>query len=134
MTSDHPDLRAPGAGLLLALAATADVVLVPLLPSAFDEAATAKLTAKLAALELVRKGKKPVGIVANRLKPRSRAAQRLEAFCAELDQPVAGRVADRAAYADLALDGLGLFDLDGAKSKSWREDWLPIVAFCEARA
>jgi chromosome partitioning protein len=116
------------------LAAAADVVLVPLLPSAFDEAATAALVAKLAGLKPVRKGKTPVGIVANRLKPRSRAARRLEAFCAELDQPVAGRVADRAAYADLALDGLGVFDLDGAKAGSWRADWLSIVAFCEARA
>lgn len=113
---------------------TADVVLVPVLPSAFDEAATATLTAKLAALKPVRKGKKAVGVVANRLKARSRAAQRLEAFCAELDQPLAGRIADRAAYADLALEGLGVFDLDGTKAKGWREDWLPVVAFCEARA
>jgi len=116
------------------LVARADVVLVPLLPSAFDEAATATLTARLAALKPVRKGKLPVGVVANRLKPRSRASQRLEAFCAGLDQPVAGRVADRAAYADLALDGLGVFDLDGARAKSWREDWLAVVAFCEAQA
>lgn len=116
------------------LAEGADVVVVPLLPSAFDEAATAALVAKLAALKPVRKGKKAVGLLANRLKPRSRAAQRLDAFCAELDHPLAGRVADRAAYADLALDGLGVFDLDGAKARSWRADWLSVVAFCEARA
>lgn len=116
------------------LADRADVVLVPLLPSAFDEASTRKLIDKLAALKPVRKDKKAVGVVANRLKPRSRAASRLDAFCAGLDQPLAGRVADRAAYADLALDGLGVFDLDGARTRSWRADWLPIIAFCEARA
>ena len=121
-------------GGLEELADAADVVLVPLLPSAFDEAATAKLVARLAELKPVRKGRKAVGIVANRMKPRTRAAARLESFCAELDQPVAGRIADRAAYADLALDGTGVFDLDGAKAKPWRADWLPVVAFCEARA
>jgi chromosome partitioning protein len=116
------------------LAEGADVVVVPLLPSAFDEAATAALVAKLAALKPVRKGKKAVAVVANRVKPRSRAAQRLDAFCAELDQPLAGRIADRAAYADLALDGLGVFDLDGARARSWRAEWLSVVAFCEAAA
>ena len=121
-------------GGLEELAAAADVVLVPLLPSAFDEAATAKLVRRLAELKPVRKGKKAVGVVANRVKARTRAAARLEAFCTALDQPVAGRIADRAAYADLALDGLGVFDLDGAKAKPWRADWLPLVAFCEARA
>lgn len=134
---DRLVIDAPAAlkrGGIEALADAADVVLVPLLPSAFDEAATARLVAKLAALKPVRKGKKGVGVVANRVKARSRAAQRLDAFCAELDQPLAGRVADRAAYADLALDGLGVFDLDGAKSKSWREEWLSVVAFCEGRA
>jgi len=121
-------------GGIEALADAADVVVVPLLPSAFDEAATAALIAKLAALKPVRKGKKAVGVVANRVKPRSRAAQRLDAFCAELDQPLAGRIADRAAYADLALDGLGVFDLDGARARSWRAEWLSVVAFCEAAA
>jgi chromosome partitioning protein len=136
-TVDRLVVDAPAAlkrGGIEELAEAGDIVLVPLLPSAFDEAATAQLAAKLQTLKPVRKGRKPVGVVANRLRPRSRAAQRLEAFCAELGQPVAGRIADRAAYADLALDGLGVFDLDGARTKSWREDWLPVVAFCEARA
>ncbi len=121
-------------GAMEELAGAADAVLVPLLPSTFDEASTAKLVAKLAALKPVRKGKKPVALVANRLKPKSRAAGRLERFCAELDQPVAGRIADRTAYADLALDGLGVFDVEGARAKPWRADWLPVVAFCEACA
>jgi len=135
--ADRLVIDAPAAlrfGALEDLTARADVVLVPVLPSAFDEASTGKLVAKLAALKPVAKGKKSVALVPNRLKARSRAASRLEAFCGDLDQPVAGRVPDRAAYADLAMEGLGAFDVDGNRGKALRGDWLTIVAFCEGRA
>ncbi len=120
-------------GRLEALIDDADVVVVPMLPSVFDERSTAKLIAKVEGLKPVRKGKKVLGLVANRLKPRSRAGARLEAFAAGLDQEVVGRIPDRAIYPDVALDGLSVFDLPGAKGSQLRADWLSVIRFCESR-
>ncbi|MCL6613401.1 MAG: hypothetical protein K6U03_02075, partial [Firmicutes bacterium] len=53
-------------------------------PSLFDEASSARFLARLDELKPVRKGRKPVLVVANRLRARSRAVQRLETFLADL--------------------------------------------------
>ncbi len=113
---------------------TADVVVVPMLPSVFDEQSTAQLLAKVEGLKPLRKGKKVMGLVANRMKPRTRAAARLEAFAADVDQEVVARIPDRAVYADVALEGLSVFDLNGLRGTMLRGDWLPVVRFCEGRA
>lgn len=120
-------------GRLEDLIGAADVVVVPMLPSVFDERSTAKLIAKVETLKPVRKGKKALGLVANRLRPRTRAAARLESFAAGLDQELVGRIPDRAVYPDVALDGLSVFDLPGAKGSQLRADWLSVIRFCEGR-
>lgn len=120
-------------GRLEDLIASADVVVVPLQPSVFDERSTAKLVARVEALKPVRKGRKVMGLVANRLKPRSRAAARLEAFAEGLAQEVVARIPDRAVYAEVALDGLSVFDLGGARGGRLRADWLDVLRFCEAQ-
>ncbi|MFW5833384.1 MAG: AAA family ATPase [Pseudomonadota bacterium] len=111
----------------------ADVIVVPLLPSVFDEQSTARLIGKVEALKPIRKRRKVVGLVGNRLRPRSRAAARLEDFVGGLEQELVGRIPDRAVYADVALEGLSVFDLPGAKGRTLRADWLSVVRFCEAR-
>jgi chromosome partitioning protein len=120
-------------GRLEDLIKAADVVVVPLQPSVFDEQSTAKLVARVEALKPLRKGKKAMGLVANRLKLRSRAAARLETFASGLAQDVIGRIPDRAVYPDVALDGLSVFDLPGVRGTRLRADWLDVVRFCETR-
>ena len=67
----------------------ADLVVVPVLASVFDEGSTERFLAKLDELKPIRKGRKTVALVANRLRPRSKATQRLETFLR------AARAADR---------------------------------------
>ncbi len=95
------------------LIAEADLVVVPVLASVFDEGSTERFLAKLEELKPIRKGRKTVALVANRLRPRSKAAQRLEAFLERLGQPIAARLSDRAVYGELAVQGLSIFDIDG---------------------
>jgi chromosome partitioning protein len=112
----------------------ADLVLVPVLPSVFDEASTARFLAKLRELKPIRRNRKNIALVVNRLRPRSRAAQRLEAFLGELGHPVAARLSERALYAELAVQGLGLFDLPpGAAVQQARAEWLPLLRMVEER-
>ena len=112
----------------------ADIILVPILPSVFDESSTRRFVERLDRLKPVRKGKKPLALVANRLRARSRATQRLEDFLKELARPVAAHLADRTLYADLATQGLGLFDLEGRRFSPARAEWQPLLTMLEAAA
>jgi chromosome partitioning protein len=109
------------------LIAEADLVVVPVLASVFDEGSTERFLAKLEELKPIRKGRKSVALVANRLRPRSKAAQRLDAFLERLGQPVAARFGDRAVYGELAVQGLSVFDMDGQLARPVREEWRPLL-------
>ena len=105
----------------------ADLVVVPVLASVFDEGSTERFLAKLDELKPIRKGRKTVALVANRLRPRSKATQRLETFLR------AARAADRrpaqrsAVYGELAVQGLSMFDIDGQLVRPVREEWRPLL-------
>jgi chromosome partitioning protein len=109
----------------------ADLVVVPVLASVFDEGSTERFLAKLDELKPIQKGKKGVALVANRLRPRSKAAQRLEAFLGRLGQPIAARLSDRAVYGELATQGLSVFDVDGHLVRPVRDEWRPLLQAIE---
>ena len=105
----------------------ADLVVVPVLASVFDEGSTERFLAKLDELKPIRKGRKTMALVANRLRPRSKATQRLESFLERLGQPIAARLGDRAIYGELAVQGLSIFDIDGQQARPVREEWRPLL-------
>ncbi len=105
----------------------ADLVVVPVLASVFDEGSTERFLTKLDELKPIRKGRKSVALVANRLRPRSKAAQRLETFLERLGQPIAARLSDRAVYGELAVQGLSVFDVDGHLVRPVRDEWRPLL-------
>ena len=109
------------------LISESDLVVVPVLASVFDEGSTERFLAKLDELKPIRKGRKTVALVANRLRPRSKATQRLESFLERLGQPIAARLGDRAIYGELAVQGLSIFDIDGQQARPVREEWRPLL-------
>ena len=109
------------------LIAEADLVVVPVLASVFDEGSTERFLAKLEELKPIRKGRKSVALVANRLRPRSKATLRLDGFLERLGQTVAARLSDRAVYGELAVQGLSVFDLDGRLIRPVRDEWRPLL-------
>ena len=114
-----------------ALVRHADLVVVPLLPSVFDEQATAGFVRRVERIKAVRRGRKPLAIVANRLRPHSRAALRLEAFMDELGYEPAGRIPERAIYGELACQGLALFDIATRQTSDNALHWLPLLEYIE---
>ena len=112
----------------------ADLVVVPVLASIFDEGSTERFLEKLDELKPIRKGKKGVALVANRLRPRSKATQRLEVFLARLGQPIAARLGDRAIYGELAVQGLSIFDVEGQLVRPVRDEWRPLLHAIEEAA
>jgi chromosome partitioning protein len=115
------------------LLVAADLVIVPVLPSLFDEASSARFLARLDELKPVRRGKKPVLVVANRLRARSRAVQRLETFLTDLGHPPVARLADRALYGELAIKGLSVFDAPAREAAATRAEWQPLLRAIEER-
>lgn len=127
-----------GAGLgsrqVQALLKQADILVMPLLPSIFDEHATKGFLKKVDELKPIRKGRKSVAIVGNRLRARTRSQAEFETFIAGLGHEVAARLRDRSVYQDLARRGLGVFDLTPARRAGVAEDWLPLVRLIEDQA
>ena len=113
------------------LLAESDRVIVPIQPSLFDQSGTERFLTKLAKQKSVRKGKKEVVLVLNRLRPRTRASARLEAYAVELELPIAARISDRAVYEDMAIGGLAVFDASGARTEPARAEWHGLVAFSD---
>jgi chromosome partitioning protein len=111
---------------------TSDKVVVPMQPSLFDQGGTERFLGKLAKQKSVRKGRKEVLLVLNRLRPRTRAAGRLEAYVRGLDLPVAARISDRAQFEELATVGLSIFDVTGARYDAARIEWTGLVDLLDA--
>lgn len=109
----------------------AGTIVVPVLPSPFDEDGTRRFLGHLLKLKPVRKHRRDVAFVANRVRMRTRAADRLEAFLTELEFPIAARLRDTQQYANAAADGLTLFDTAGARSQPHRDEWLPLFDLLE---
>lgn len=103
-----------------------DVLVVPVLPSAFDEAGTASLFAKLADLNRIRRGRVQIGVVANKWDPRRRASTHLGSYLAATGHPVVAHLRDHALYATAAHDGGTVFDYPPSRSRTVAADWSPL--------
>ncbi|MCB1971776.1 MAG: ParA family protein [Geminicoccaceae bacterium] len=112
----------------------ADLLLIPVLPSTFDEGSTRRFLDRLDRIKPIRKGKKSVLVVANRVRQRSRSAQRQLAFLADVGHGPVATIHDRAIYDETACSGLGIFDLDARKAEEFRRDWLPLISIVEDAA
>lgn len=114
------------------LAAHADVVIVPILPSPFDERVASRFVKRILRSKVIRKKGAPVGIVRNRVRVRTRAADHLEAVAARLEAPDIGAIRDRTLYMEVASKGLGVFDLSPSRIATIQSDWYPLIHFIES--
>lgn len=106
----------------------ADVLLVPVLPSSFDMDATLAFIDELRQIPRIRRGKLPVALVANRLKPWTHASQDAVAQLGELSPfPIAGQLRDSQAYVLLAALGKGIFDYQSENVRSHQDDWKALL-------
>ena len=107
---------------------TADVLLVPVLPSSFDLDATLRFLGELQSINRIRRGKLPVALVANRLKPWTHASQDAVAQLAgQSPFPIAAQLRDSQAYVMLVGLGRSLFDYHSAQVREHQADWQPLL-------
>jgi chromosome partitioning protein len=106
----------------------ADVVVVPVLPSAFDEQATKRFVKVLEDLKPIRKNKRSVLFVGNRTRSRTRSALHLTDFLHDLRFPLVTSLRDTQQYVNAAAEGLGLFDYRSARVRPYQEEWEPLLS------
>jgi len=106
----------------------ANVLLVPVLPSSFDLDATLRFLAELQAIGRIKRGKLPVALVANRLKPWTHASQdALARLAAESPFPIAAQLRDSQAYVLLTALGKGIFDYQSEHVRNHQQDWKALL-------
>jgi chromosome partitioning protein len=125
---------AMGKGVVKDIVEQADMVVVPVLPGAFDEDGTRRFIGHLEKIKEIRKNKREVAFVANRVRLNTKALSRLEAFLEDLSFPVITRLRDTQHYNNAAADGVSLFDLSGTRLDPYRAEWAPLLDFIESKA
>lgn len=105
----------------------ADAVVVPVLPSMIDLEATVPFLNSLVAHPRVKKGKLPVGIVGNRLKPWTSASQQAITQLKAWPYPLVGELRDTQAYVLLVALGKSVFDYRSEQVRSHQDDWAPLL-------
>ncbi|WP_374602756.1 P-loop NTPase [Arenimonas sp.] len=105
----------------------ADAVVVPVLPSAIDIEATVPFLDSLVSHPRVKKGKLPVGLVGNRLKPWTSASQQAMDQLKAWPYPLVAQLRDTQAYVLLAGLGKSVFDYHSEQVRSHQEDWAPLL-------
>ncbi|SFB75500.1 ParA family protein [Tropicimonas isoalkanivorans] len=109
------------------LVAEAKAVICPVMPSFFDADSTKRFLKDLQDIKRIRKGKVQIELLANRVKPRGRANDRLDTFFAKIGHDPVARISERVAYGDLAEEGLSIFDRTQAVYRPMRAQWDPVI-------
>jgi chromosome partitioning protein len=104
-----------------------DAVIVPVLPSTFDLDATVAYLDELNSHSKVKRGRTPVALVANRLKPWTNASQRAIEEIKGMRFPLVAQLRDSTGYVVLAGLGKSIFDYGSENVVSHQEDWNPLV-------
>ncbi len=102
-------------------------VIVPIVPSSFDLAATRQFLDELLEEKAIRKGKAFVAIVGMRVDAHTRAAGKLDEFLAPIDLPVLTHLRDTQNYVAAAFEGKSIFDLPPSVNAQDVEQWQSIL-------
>ncbi|QRM20440.1 AAA family ATPase [Dechloromonas sp. TW-R-39-2] len=107
-----------------------DKVIVPLVPSVFDMAATEDFLNSIR--NEMRGRRQSIGIVAMRVDPRTKAAGMLEEYMKHFDIPILGYLRNTQNYVNVASQGMTVFDPPRAKHKRDVAQWEPLLEWLQA--
>ena len=107
-----------------------DKVVIPLVPSIFDMAATEDFLNSMRSD--IRSKRTKVGIVAMRVDPRTKAASMLEEFLTHFDIPIIAYLRNTQNYVNVAAAGASVFDPPRARHRRDVEQWCSLVDWVES--
>jgi len=108
---------------------SADVIIVPVLPSDIDIHAFSKCIADLLLIAKVRRDENRIGVVANRVRRNTVIFQSLMRFLDTLRIPVVATLRDSQNYVRAAEQGVGLHEMKRDQVEQDHQDWEPMLAW-----
>lgn len=114
-------------GELAELVEDVHALVIPVLPSRIDLEASEAFLADVAELPRIKRGKVAVGIVANRLKPWTTAAQQAIDDIKRLPFPLVAQLRDTQGYVLMTGLGKSIFDYHSEVIRSHQEDWEKLI-------
>jgi chromosome partitioning protein len=112
----------------------ADILLIPVSPSAFDMGATRHFLDQIAEYKAVKKGSIAIGLVAMRVDSRTNSAGELEEFLKSLGYPLVAHLRQTQVYVYCARDGLSVFDMPRSRAEQDWEQWRPLTRWIARQA
>lgn len=111
-----------------------DLIIVPVLPSEIDIRASARFIGELLLSTAMRRNRKPMAVVANRVRMHTQSFDRLQKFLLSLNIPFLARLRDTQHYVRSFGSGLGIVDCRGADFDRDRADWQDLLNWIHAHA
>jgi chromosome partitioning protein len=112
----------------------AQAMLIPVLPSRIDLEASEAFLHEIAALPKIKRGKVAVGLVANRMKPWTTAAQQAIEEIRKLPFPLVAQLRDTQGYVLMTGLGKSIFDSNSEVIRSHQEDWEKLIRWLKKAA
>lgn len=109
------------------LIAEADAMITPLQPSFFDIDSTRRFLKHIQDIKRIRKGKVQIHLLANRVKANSATNKDMQAFFDKVGQTPLAWISERVAYAQLAQQGLNIFDKSQKTYLTMQDQWQPVL-------
>ena len=117
---------------LEALVKLADVILVPVQPSAIDIRAGGRFITTLLTHRAFRSNPCPVGVVANRVQPNTDMHAKLEHFLRCIDVPAVATFRDSPVYSDAVEEGKGVVDMiDSRAARKETSSWWTLIRWLD---
>lgn len=109
------------------LIAESHAIIIPLQPSFFDIDSTRRFLKNIEDLKRIRKGKVEILLLANRLKNTTASHKQLEQFFDKVEKQPMAWIQERSAYAQLAMNGLSVFDKNQKPYMLIQQQWEPLL-------
>ena len=102
-------------------------LVTPVMASVFDELAARKFLRNLSTIKRLKKGKVEVLPIASRADLRRKDTAALAEFMEANGFPLVATISERAAYVELAREGLSVFDRTQAPYRKMQAQWAPLL-------
>lgn len=111
-----------------------DLIIVPVLPSDIDIRASARFIGELLLTRCMRRQRRPIAVVANRVKQQTNAWERLQKFLLSLNIPYPATLRDTQYYVRAYSEGCGIADYPQQSHERDRKDWELLLCWLDAQA
>ena len=110
-----------------------DLIIIPVMPSDIDIRASARFIGNLITCQVMRLHRRPIAVVANRVKQQTTAWQRLKTFMLSLNIPHPATLRDTQNYVRAYNEGSGIGDYPQQAYARDREDWELLLCWLDAQ-